>query len=244
MNIYIGYDSSNYGQELAYKICHRSILMNCNIPINIFPIKKKEMEERGLYYRKDNNGSTEFTYTRFLAPYLNNYQGYALFCDSDFLWTCNINELISFIKDTNYAVMCVKHDYTNCPTKTKMDGQVQEYYPRKNWSSLMLFNCSHPSIKNLNINTINTQTPAWLHRMSWCKDEEIGSLPIEYNYLVGYYTNISNPKGIHYTDGGPWYIDYKNIDFATDWLSYLNQEELLELEEDYTKQKDTNQISL
>ena len=244
LNIYIGFDSSNYGQQLAYDICKRSILVNSNSNITIHMLNKSQLEQSGIFHRQDNSGSTEFTYTRFLAPYLNNYSGYALFCDSDFLWNCDIIELLNYIKNTNYAVMCVKHDYSNCPSKTKMDGQVQEYYPRKNWSSLMLFNCSHPSTKNLTLEAVNTQTPAWLHRMNWCKDEEIGNLPLEYNYLVGYYHKIPRPKALHYTDGGPWYIDYQNVDYADDWVNYLSVDEKEKLMEYYQQQKENSNMEL
>ena len=92
------------------------------------------------------------------------------------------------------------------------DIQPNKWYPKKNWSSLMLFNCSHPSIKNLNINNINTKQPAWLHRMEWCKENEIGEIDKKYNYLVGYY-NDNNFKALHYTDGGPWYENFKNCEF-------------------------------
>ena len=236
LNIYIGYDSSNYGQQLAFDICKRSILINSNSNINVIALKKKELEEKGIFNRIDNTGSTEFTYTRFLVPYLNNYKGYALFCDSDFLWNCDITSILKYMSE-DLAVMCVKHDYTNCPTTYKMDGQVQEHYPRKNWSSLMVFNCSHRNVANLTLEAVNNNTPAWLHRMNWCGDDEIGELPREYNYLVGYYPKIDKPYAIHYTDGGPWYIDYKNVDYAEEWLKYLTPEESEKLSSYYSEQK-------
>lgn len=235
INFYVGYDSSNYGQTLAYDICRRSIIINASENINIIPLKKKNLEELGIFYRNDSTGSTEFTYTRFLVPYLNNYRGVAFFCDSDFLWNCDPIDLMKYY-DPNYAVMCVKHDYSNCPTKLKMDGQTQEYYPRKNWSSLMVFNCSHPSCEKLTINAVNTESPSWLHRMSWCSDDEIGEIPRDYNYLVGYYPLIDNPKAIHYTDGGPWYIKYLNCDYSKNWLHYLSSNEKKTLKEYYNEQ--------
>lgn len=230
INVYIGYDSQNYGQRLAYEICKRSILKNhiSNIKINIFPLIKKDLENKGIFYRNDNTGSTEFTYTRFLVPFLNNYSDYAIFCDSDFLWQCDIVELLEYIND-DIALSCVKHEYLNCQSNIKMDGLKQEWYPRKNWSSLMIFNCGHPEIQKLNINNVNSQSPSWLHRFTWCNDEFIGAIPKTYNYLVGYYNDEKNPKGLHYTDGGPWYKSYRNVLFSKNWINFLTFKEKKQL---------------
>jgi len=218
-NIYIGFDTSNYGQQLAYDVCKRSI-QKYNKNIKIYQLNKKKLEKKIKFNRKDNSGSTEFTYTRFLVPYLNNYEGWALFCDSDFLWFCDPVEIFDKYADNKYAVCCVKHEYTNCHGREKMDGQKQEYYPRKNWSSLMLFNCSHPSIKNLSLNNVNKKSPKYLHRMEWCKDEEVGEIDKSYNYLVGYYDD-NNYKALHYTDGGPWHPGYEDVEYGNLWLEYL-----------------------
>ena len=136
-NIYIGFDSSNYGQELAFEVCQRSIFKyNQNISIN--KLYKKDLEKKNIFKRIDNTGATEFTYTRFLVPFLNNYEGWSLFCDSDFLWFCDPNELIEECKkNPDKAVFCVKHQYTQCNGKEKMDGRKQEWYPKKNWSSVL-----------------------------------------------------------------------------------------------------------
>lgn len=227
--IFIGYDSSNYGQKLAYDVCKKSLL-KYNNNLNIIQLNKKELENKNIFNRNDNTGSTEFTYTRFLCPYLHNLNNkninnnWVLFCDSDFLWFCDVEELFNTYNNPKYAVYCVKHKYNKCMNKFKMDGKKQEWYPKKNWSSLMLFNCSHPSIQNLNLENINTKNPAWLHRMNWCKEEEIGEIDKKYNYLVGYY-NDNNFKALHYTDGGPWYENFKNCEFNNEWLKYLNEEE-------------------
>ena len=217
--MYVGYDSSSYSQKLAYDVCQKSIKKH-NSNVEIVKIVKQDLIDKKLFWRDDNTGSTEFTYTRFLVPYLNNYQGWALFCDNDFLWKCNVEEILEKYADPKYAVCCVKHDYTSCNSKVKMDGKVQEYYPRKNWSSLMLFNCSHPSTKKLTLENVSTKSPAWLHRMQWAQDDEIGEIDKSYNYLVGYY-NDNNIKALHFTDGGPWYDNYKNVEHADEWLNYL-----------------------
>ncbi len=227
MSVFIGFDSSNYGQQLAHDVCKRSIeKYNKNIKINT--LVKRELEIKNIYKRIDNTGATEFTYTRFLVPYLSGYKGWALFCDSDFLWFTDINELFINHNDMNKAVYCVQHNYTQCNGKLKMDGQKQEWYPRKNWSSLMLFNCSHPSvIKNLTPENVNTKPPSWLHRMGWCDDNMIGNIDIKYNYLVDYYNNynINEIKALHFTDGGPWHPLYRNVTFGEYWMEYLTDDE-------------------
>lgn len=227
MIIYIGFDSSNYGQKLAFEVCKRSILKyNKNLIIKGLYIDK--LKEEGIYKREDNTGATEFTYTRFLVPYLNNYKGWAMFCDSDFLWFCDIEEVINKYKDTSKALLCVKHKHTKCNNNTKMDGKKQEWYPRKNWSSLMFFNCGHPDIKNLTLDNVNNKSAKWLHRMEYCDDNNIGELPIEYNYLVDYY-NTGNYKALHFTDGGPWHEKYRNVMYGDLWINYLNPLEKLKL---------------
>lgn len=223
LKVYVGFDSTNYGQQLAFDVCKRSI-EKFNKNVEVIKLVRKELIDKKLFWREDKTGVTEFTYTRFLVPYLNNFEGYALFCDSDFLWTCDIEEVVQKYANENHAVSCVKHNYSNCNAKTKMDGRPQEFYPRKNWSSLMLFNCSHSSIKNLTPEAVSTQTPAWLHRMHWAKDEEIGEIDKSYNYLVGYY-NDNKIKALHYTDGGPWHPGYENVEHGSKWLDYLSESE-------------------
>jgi len=251
LTIYIGFDSRNFGQEMAYRVCRNSMVKN-GCQVRIKQLVKKDLEKKGLFYREDDKlASTEFTYTRFLAPHLNEYQDWALFCDSDFLWNCNPEKILDVVRNEldfggelksgvpAKAVYCIQHDYTP-KAKVKMNGLTQSAYPRKNWSSLMLFNCAHPSIKNLTVEAVNKQSPAWLHRMQWAQDTEIGQLPHTWNYLVGYYNDQELPKVIHYTDGGPWHPGYENCEFADLWWAYVtnpderkrveNEREILRIE--------------
>ena len=231
INVYVGFDGSNYTQKIAHDICIRSI-RKYNNRVNIFSLVKSELEAKGLFYRNyDPKASTEFTYTRFLVPYLNNYNGIAVFCDSDFLYNYDIEELLNFYDNTK-AVMCVKHQQKSL-TNTKFSGMPQNDYPRKNWSSLMLFNCSHSSCKNLNLDTVNNQSPKYLHRMEWCADDEIGEIPYQYNYLLGYYST-NDAKAVHYTEGGPWHNEWYNYKlplecinkkYADEWYDYLTDDE-------------------
>ena len=95
----------------AYQVCSHSIKSKSN-STNIFPLKLSELRKKGIYTRgEDKLGSTEFTFSRFLVPVLNDYQGWALFCDCDILFLNPVEELFSLTND-KYAVMCVQHDYT------------------------------------------------------------------------------------------------------------------------------------
>ena len=220
MNIYIGYDSR---EDLAYQVCSHSIT-SITSSANIYPLKLNDLKEKGYYKRgEDKLGSTEFTFSRFLVPILNNYKGWALFCDCDLLFLSPIEELFSLIDD-KYAVMCVQHDY-NPKGNTKMDGRAQSIYPRKNWSSLVLWNCSHPSNKKVTSDLVNdpNTTGKYLHRFSWLEDDEIGAISHEWNWLVGWYKEPQDgsPKAIHYTEGGPWFPEYRFCDYHDIWKKKL-----------------------
>tara|TARA_Y100000004_G_scaffold49146_1_gene54110 strand:+ start:393 stop:1082 length:690 start_codon:yes stop_codon:yes gene_type:complete len=225
INVYIGYDSRQdrppkYNKVInpCYQVCKSSIIKNSN-DVNVIPLKLNELIDEGIYYREvDPLASTEFTYSRFLVPYLNDFKGIAIFCDSDFLWQCDINDLLEYYNHNN-SVMCVQHDYTP-KTDTKMDGVVQTTYPRKNWSSLMMFNCEHKDIKNLSVENINTKEAKYLHRMKWT--DKIGEIPMTYNWLEGDYPNNMHPKVIHFTNGGPWHETWDG-DYKENWLKVYNE---------------------
>lgn len=150
-----------------------------------------------------------------------NFKGWAVFMDCDMILTTDIKELFDQVDD-KYAIMCVQHDYT--PREgIKMDGQKQTIYPRKNWSSVVLWNCGHPSNRVVTQDFVNDTelNGAYMHRFSWLKDEEIGELDHTWNYLVGVYNDIDKPKLIHYTEGGPWFENYRNCEFAHLWKDEL-----------------------
>lgn len=241
ITIYVGFDSRNDGQQLAFEICKKSILENTKHrdKLEIKALVLKELEDIGFKRSDDKLASTEFTYTRFLSPYLNNYEGVAIFCDSDFIWECDLyEELTPYIEEMikgSKSVCCVKHKYeeTNC---TKMNNLVQTSYPRKNWSSLIIFNCSHDDCKNLSLENANTKSPAWLHRFSWACDSSILGLPKTYNYLVEIYRDEEYPKVIHYTNGGPWHYDYQKTEFYDRWLRYLDTDQKIRLEKELERQ--------
>ena len=218
INIFIGWDSR---EPVAADVCQYSIEQNTSSPTRITMLKQEVLREQLLYARPvDDRGSTEFTFTRFLVPRMMDYKGWAIFCDCDFLWLGDVQDLIEQA-DEKYAVMLVKHDYRPHNT-VKMDGKRQEYYPRKNWSSMVLFNCAHPKNKWLTPYHINKATGQELHRFSWLDDKDIGSLSPEWNWLVGWYHQPYDgvPKALHYTEGGPWFENYRDCDYADIWLEY------------------------
>ena len=222
MNVYIGYDSR---EDLAYQVSNYSIKSQSK-NTSVIPLKLNDLRSKGFYSRgEDKLGSTEFTFSRFLVPILNNYEGWALFCDCDILFLRPIDELFSLVND-EFAVMCVQHDYQP-KSKSKMDGKVQSIYPRKNWSSLVLWNCSHPSNKKITTKLINDPdtTGKYLHRFSWLEDNEIGSISHEWNWLAGWYEEPKDgsPKAIHYTEGGPWFAAYRFCEYHEIWKKYLQE---------------------
>ena len=206
VNVFIGYDAM---QNLAYEVCKHSILERSK-DVHIIPLKKPVL--RGYSRSPDPLASTDFTYTRFMVPYLNNYKDWALFIDCDIIAQTDIRELFD-LKNDKYTVMVTKHDYEP-NSEIKMGNKVQTNYPRKNWSSVMLFNCA--KCTNLTVDDVNHQTGKYLHQFEWVDDDNIGGLPREWNWLAGYYKN-GDPKLIHYTDGGPWLEKYKHCAYSREW---------------------------
>ena len=215
MKVFVGYDAR---EDIAYKVCEYSIKKH-QPNAEVIPLVQDDLRKLGLYWReKDALASTDFSLTRFLVPALMNYQGWAVFVDCDFLWTDDIQKLFD-LRDESKAVMVVKHDYTPSGD-IKMDGQQQHVYPRKNWSSMILWNCAHPSNKYLVPEAVNAETPQFLHRFQWIKDHYIGEVGKEWNWLVGVYSELydGKPKAIHYTNGGPWFENYKDREYGPSWI--------------------------
>lgn len=216
LKIFVGWDSR---EDIAYQVCRASLLKHTSLELDIVPIKQKHMREKNLFWRDhDPLSSTEFTFTRFLVPYLAGYKGWAVFMDCDFMWRGDVSTVLDYCDYSN-AVMVVKHNY-NPPERVKMDGAVQTQYPRKNWSSFMLINCGHEQVqKNLTLETVNTATGLYLHRLQWATNDCIGELPVAYNYLEGWHTkdDCPNPLAVHFTRGGPWFRDYMNVEYGDEW---------------------------
>ena len=210
--VFVGYDPR---EDIAYQVCKHSIARR-NKEVLVRPLVQKELREAGWYTRPvDPLSSTEFTFTRFLIPELCDYKGWALFMDCDMLMFEDIAELWR-LRDDRYAVQVCKHDYTP-KTDTKFLGQVQTKYEKKNWSSFMLLNCK--KCTTLTPDYVNKASGLELHQFKWLESEDlIGDLPIEWNWLVGEYDYKEDVKNVHYTEGGPWFEDYRECDYANDWF--------------------------
>jgi hypothetical protein len=218
--VLIGYDPR---EDDAYQVCKKSILRRASVPLVVEPIQLQNMRDKGLYWRQhERRGNqlwdviseapmaTEFSISRFLAPFLAPEQ-WALFVDCDFLFRADIAELFDQADD-KYAVMCVKHRHQ--PSEAvKMDGQIQTQYARKNWSSLMLFNRSHPANERLTLNMVNELPGRDLHRFCWLNDSEIGALDGLWNFIPG----VTEPKAVHYSVKAPWFDGQENCDFGDEW---------------------------
>lgn len=217
IRIFIGFDTK---EPIALHVLMHSILRRASIPVSITPIVQEQLRKAGIYTRERGpTESTEFSMTRFLVPYLSNYVGISVFMDCDMVCLVDLAQLLEEIQGDGFKdVWVCKHDYTPKDT-VKFLGQPQTAYPRKNWSSFMLFNCANQACRRLTPEYVNKATGLELHRFKWCEDDRIGSLSLAWNHLVGEYEPAANAKILHYTLGGPWFEDYKESDHAKEWLS-------------------------
>lgn len=225
LRVYVGYDPR---LDLPYEITKYSMLKRASFPVEVIPLKQSALRESNIYSRARNpEDITEFTLTRFLTPHLAGFTGWAMFVDSDFLYTGDLRELADLVDD-KFAVMCVKHDYSGRKT-TMMDGLVRPTYPRLNWSSMMLWNCSHAKNRILTPEFVNSQPADFLQKLKWLEDDEIGAIPQTWNFLVGHShlpdddtatagTASTPPKAIHFTEGGPWYDRWTSCQFSELWF--------------------------
>ena len=212
LKIFIGYDPK---EAVAFHVLSHSLLERSSKPISIVPINLRNL--KNLYSRQhDQRQSNEFSFSRFLVPYLCNYVGFGVYMDCDMLALGDISTVLNDI-DEKHAVSVVKHDYES-KVKVKYLGNKQYSYPRKNWSSFIVWNCAHPSNNAVNPDFIGKADAATLHRFLWLKDEEIGELSVRWNWLVGEYDNPTEDiKVLHWTLGGPYFDDYSNTEFSDQW---------------------------
>lgn len=215
IKVFIGFDPV---ESVAWHTLVSSIYRQCSRPLAIIPINLKNLT--GIYNRpRDLKQSNEFSFSRFLVPYLCNYSGLAVFLDCDQLLRTDIAEIFSVIDNQpGKAVYVVKHTYEP-RTDVKYLDTVQYKYPRKNWSSVVLWNCGHEKNRLITPDFVNTSEALSLHRFSWLDDAEIGDLDIRWNWLVGEYDDPpNNVKNVHWTLGGPYFNEYRNVDFAEEWF--------------------------
>jgi hypothetical protein len=215
IKVFIGYDPV---ESVAWHTMAHSILRQSSRPVAIIPVNLSNL--RSIYQRpRDPKQSNEFSFSRFLVPYLCDFKGYGIFFDCDMMVRCDIAEIFSVLKTApDKAVYLVKHDYEP-KTTLKYLNNVQYKYPRKNWSSAVLWNCSHQSNHILTPEYINIASAMCLHRFTWLEDSEIGELDVNWNWLVGEYEGApTEVKNVHWTLGGPYFNEYRESPFADEWF--------------------------
>lgn len=226
LSVYIGYDER---EADAYAVAEYSLRRHARQPINVIPLRvdllaargllRRPTDRRGLIYDFYSNApcATDFAISRFLVPIIHQ-SGWALFVDCDVVFAADVAELFA-IADESKAVMCVQHENGH-KQGIKMDGQVQLLYRRKNWSSVCLYNCSHPANRRLSLQDVNERPGRDLHGYYWLNDAEIGALPSEWNWLVGMQPKPANPKIAHYTLGTPSMTpELRNSEHAELWFA-------------------------
>jgi lipopolysaccharide biosynthesis glycosyltransferase len=218
INLIVGFDQR---EAVAYHVFCQTIIDRSTMPVQFIPLAENTLNE---YKEVHTDGSNKFIYSRFLTPYLMNFAGWAIFADGDMVCQADISELWS-LRDETKAVQVVKHDYKTKAVKKYLDNK-NEDYPKKNWSSLILWNCSHPENAILTPEFIQGQPGSYLHRFSWLRDELIGALDAEWNWLAIEYPENPNAKLIHYTLGTPCFKDYANEPMSDIWKrGYLRMNE-------------------
>ncbi|AUM11634.1 glycosyltransferase [Ketobacter alkanivorans] len=211
IRVFIGYDPK---ETVAYNVLSYSIEVNSTQPVAVTPVMLNHLS--AIHTRPRNNlSSTEFSFTRFLVPFLCNYEGWALFMDCDMLVRGDMSKLWE-LRDDRYAVQVVKHDHRPS-NDIKFLNQPQTKYEKKNWSSVMLMNCA--KCKALTPEYVNDASGLQLHQFKWLENDDlIGEIPHEWNHLVGYDKYNKDALNVHFTEGGPYFREYAGCEYADDWL--------------------------
>ena len=253
--IYIGHDPR---EHRAVEVLIDSIERQASRPINVVTLNALALRRVGLYRRTPHVDSTcwgrppskdmidafdgrpfstDFSFTRFLVPFLNQFEGFALFMDCDMYFREDPCKLFDeFAQLEGPPVWCVQHQYDGGGSERKMYGCVQQAYSRKNWSSFVLWNCGHPANYNLTVDDVNTKAGRWLHNFQWLADDQIGALPEAWNWLDGHSNPEVEPFNVHFTTGGPWFMKEAGLGYDTwkpkreidaeycqEWLSLARQ---------------------
>ena len=222
--VFVGYDPR---EAVAYHTCANSIIRHASRPVAIIPLALNLFED---YEETHTDGSNHFIYSRFLVPHLMEYSGHAIFIDGDMIVRDDIVELWEQ-RDVTKDVQVVKHNYRTRMTE-KYLGAPNEDYPRKNWSSVILWNCNSFPNRRLTPDFVQKSTGSFLHRFTWLDDERIGELPREWNWLPDEYGPNPDAKLLHYTLGTPCFHEFATTPMADEW----HREHLLA---DYCLQRNT-----
>ena len=218
IRVFIGYDAR---EAAAFSVLAHSIHARASRPVSIAPLMLSQL---GYVFTRERDPlqSTDFSFSRFLTPYLAGYEGWAVFMDCDMVMLHDIADLWA-LRDDRYAVMCVKHNHVP-KEETKFLGETQTKYAKKNWSSVMLFNTE--KCKALTPDFVNTATGLELHQFKWLDDDDlIGELPPTWNHLVSVSEPAPDRALVHYTIGGPYFPEYRDCEYATEW--FVEREEMM-----------------
>ncbi len=231
LSVWIGFDPREAAPFAVARESTKARMSSRTVPVR--GVVLDDLRKRGLYRRpterrlgrlwdmiSDAPMSTEFAISRFMVPQLAK-TGWAMFIDGDVLVRANVAEMMRTL-DPKFAVYCVKHEYEPV-AGTKMDDQVQTSYPRKNWSSVMIFNCDHVANRGLTSDLINTARGRDLHRFCWLGDRDVGELDPSWNWLVGEQPEPPEPKIVHYTLGTPGMGGLVDLPYEDEWRSHLHR---------------------
>ena len=207
--VFIGYDPR---EAIAYHVCSNSIIRHSSQPVTIAPLALNILKD---YNETHTDGSNHFIYSRFLVPHLMGYKGWAIFMDGDMILRDDIAKLWE-LRDETKAVQVVKHDYRT-KLAEKYLGAKNENYPRKNWSSVILWNCSHPANAAVTPEFIQSATGAQVHRFTWLNDSLIGELPKVWNWLPDEFGENQDAKLLHYTLGTPSFHEFATTPMGDEW---------------------------
>ena len=211
----MGYDPR---EAVVFTVFNQSVIKYTSIPVSICPLHQDALNFDG-----QQDGTNAFIFSRYLVPYLQDYKGWALFADGDMLITEDLKNLWD-LRDDKYAVQVVKHDYKTKHYRKYINSPMESDnldYPKKNWSSVMLFNCGHPANKILTKELVGEAGGAFLHRFQWLTDDEVGELPVEWNHLVGEYKENPDEKLVHFTLVAPCFHHYYEDEYSGEWSDHL-----------------------
>jgi len=214
IRVFVGYDKA---ESIAYHTFCQSVLSRSSEPVSFTPLNLANLAG---CYRESHQGiegyppTNQFIFSRFLVPYLCGFEGYAIFADGDMVCADDIAKLWAMRSDA--AVSVVQHDYKT-KAATKYLGQANKDYPRKNWSSVILWNCGHPANRVLTPQYVQQSTGSHLHRFGWIPDEQIAPLPFAWNWLADEYHHRDDVSLIHYTLGTPCFNEYRDCDYSDMW---------------------------
>ena len=210
LNVFLGYDPN---ETVALHVLSHSIMRHASVPVSITPMVLRQLP---MTRKRDPKQSTEFSFSRFLVPWLCGYEGQAIFMDLDMLCRADVATMRG---TRGAAVSVVKHEYAPRP-EDKFLGQKQTIYAKKNWSSVMLFD--NAQCRALTPEYVNKATGLELHQFRWLEESQIGEIDPAWNHLVDEYAPNPKAKLVHFTRGGPWFAKFRHCEYAQEWREEMS----------------------